>query len=337
MTLPPASNDRAAIGPSKTDETGGGVSMLRNERIAVLAGGPSCEREVSLVSGKNVFEALSSQGLTVIFLDATGDFMNKLKKQKITLAFIALHGTFGEDGTVQRFLEEAGIGYTGSSPAASENAFHKSRSQRIFREAGILVPEFYVLARKDFRAAVSCTIPFPVVVKPSAAGSSVGVSIVSSPSDFHGACEEALRYSEEILVERYIRGREFTVGILDGKPLPIVEILAKRSFYDYEAKYKDSGTSYECPASLGRVESCALAETALAAHRALGCEAMSRSDFIWGEDRKGYLLEVNTIPGLTGKSLLPKAARAAGIDFSALCVRILELSLKKRLVPWSNR
>lgn len=313
------------------------MNSLKDEKIVVLAGGPSCEREVSLVSGKAVHEALCSLGLSARLLDPVGDFIQDLKKDKVSLVFIALHGTFGEDGTVQRMLEEANIPYTGPGPLASESAFHKSKSQKIFKQAQIPVPEFYVMNREDFSASPVSRLAYPVVVKPSAGGSSVGVSIIFSENDFEKACHEAFRVSDDILVERYIKGRELTVGILDDKPLPVVEIVAQRSFYDYEAKYKDSGTRYETPAKIDDSTARLLSETALRAYRALGCEVMSRADFILGEDGGIYLLEMNTIPGLTGKSLLPKAAKAAGIDFPDLCVRILEHSLKKRLMTWSDR
>ncbi len=313
------------------------TSFLKNERIAVLAGGTSCERDISLLSGQAVFEALSSQGLPVSLLDPARDFIDQLKKQRITVAFIALHGTFGEDGTVQRMLEEADISYTGPGPSASEAAFHKSKSQPILREAGIPVPEFVVVTKKDAPAASALRMPLPVVVKPSAAGSSVGISIIFNEGELSEACEEAFRYSDEVLIERYVSGRELTVAILGDEPLPIVEVIVRRRFYDYEAKYHDPATRYECPAELDPVKARRVTEMALRAHRALGCEILSRADVVLGEEGNAYLLELNTVPGLTGKSLLPKAAKASGVDFSDLCVRILELSLKKRRVSWSGR
>jgi D-alanine-D-alanine ligase len=308
------------------------VSILNHEKISVLAGGPSCEREVSLVSGRAVYEALSSQGLSVNLIDPSGDFVTQLKKEKTTLCFIALHGTFGEDGTVQRMLDEADLLYTGSGPLASERAFHKSKAQNLFQKAQIPVPDFFVLRPNEASLKLPPSSAYPVVVKPSAAGSSVGVHLVTNEQEFISACQEAFRYSDEILVERYIHGRELTVGILEDKSLPVVEVILKRVFYDYEAKYGDSGTQYECPARLSPQIESFLRETALKAHQTLGCEVMSRADFILSKGEGAYLLEVNTIPGLTGKSLLPKAAKAAGIDFPALCVKILEHSLKKRFV-----
>ncbi len=301
------------------------IKKLEEEKIAVLAGGPSCEREISLISGQAVFEALKEAGHSVVLLDPVGDFVATLKKQKISFVFLALHGAFGEDGTVQSILENAGIGFTGSGVKASASAFDKSKAQGLFKKAGIRVPEFYVL-----RKAQDLTIPkpvfFPRVVKPSQCGSSVGISIVSRPEDYEKAVSEAFQYSDSALVEEYIHGRELTVGILGNQALPIVEVIAGRKFYDYEAKYGDAGTRYECPAKLSPHLTREVSEMASEACRVLGIEVISRADILLGEDGRPTLIEVNTIPGLTGKSLLPKAAKAYGIDFPGLCVRILELS-----------
>jgi len=294
----------------------------------VLAGGPSCEREISLISGRAVFDALTAKGLSVFMMDPLGDFMAELKCRDISVAFLALHGTFGEDGTIQRMLEEAGICYTGPGPRASELAFDKASTQRLLRDAGLTVPDFIVLEKGQKPPPVRP--PFPFVVKPSKSGSSVGISIVSKEEDCERALSEAFRYSDNVLIEQYIEGRELTVGILGGEALPVGEIIAKRKFYDYEAKYKDSGTRYEFPAKLAPREAAELSEAALRVCRVLGCEIMARVDIILGTDGEPYVLEVNTIPGLTGKSLLPKAAQARGIDFPELCVKILELSLWRR-------
>ena len=309
------------------------MSGLLKKRIAVLAGGPSCEREISLLSGRAVFDALYSMDLSVFMLDPGADVAQKLKKENAQMAFLALHGTFGEDGTIQRILDEAGIPYTGPGARVSEIAFDKARTQRLFREAGIPVPEFRVLTKKD---ALPEWKKIPIVVKPSKAGSSVGISIVADRRDLGKALEEAFRYSDEVLAEQYIPGRELTVGFLGDEALPVVEVIAQRKFYDYEAKYGDAGTRYEFPARLGADEERTVVEAATAAYRVLGCDVMGRVDVILGEDGKPYVLEVNTIPGLTAKSLLPKAARARGIDFPDLCVRIIELSWRKAEV-WSNR
>ena len=301
------------------------------ERVAIAAGGPSCEREISLISGQAVLEALAAKAIPAILLDPVGDFLDTLKKENISMVFLALHGTFGEDGTIQRILGEEGILYTGSGVETSETAFDKSRAQRLFQKAGVQVPDF-VIVRKGEALRLPKKLSFPVVVKPSTSGSSVGISIVMGEVDYEKAILEAFRYSEAILVDRYIPGRELTVGFLGGEPLPIVEVITRRKFYDYQAKYKDTGTRYEFPAKLTAKEARRVTEMASKAYEALGCEVMARVDVILGEDGEPYVLEANTIPGLMGKSLLPKAALAAGIDFPALCVKILTSSLGTRRV-----
>ncbi len=302
---------------------------MRTERIAVLAGGTSCEREISLISGRNVFQALQSKGLAVLWVDAVGDFIAQLKEEKITMAFIALHGVFGEDGTVQRLLEKEGIVYTGSGPGASELAFDKSKTQALFQREGISVPEFIAL---ENISQIQNKIPFgyPRVVKPARCGSSVGVTILTQSDGYQAACREAFRYSDTILIERFVPGRELTVGVLEEKPLPVVEVISQRKFYDYEAKYQDSATRYQVPAKLSVLEAKKITQESMRAYRVLGCRMMSRVDIILAPDNKPYVLEVNTIPGLTSKSLLPKAAAAAGIDFPELCVRILTMALQER-------
>jgi D-alanine-D-alanine ligase len=303
---------------------------LRKEKIAVLAGGVSCEREVSLLSGKAVCEALSSLGFSVVPVDPVDGFLKTLKRESIRVAFLALHGTFGEDGTIQRLLDEAGIWYTGSDAAASGRAFDKAQSQSLFKKAGIRVPD-HVFLKKGEKLPVQKIPSWPCVVKPASSGSSVGISLVAEAPALEKACREAFQYSDTVVIERYIRGRELTVGILDREPLPVVEVVVQRPFYDYQAKYGDFGTRYLFPAPLeGRLAE-AIQHTALRAHEVLGCRVMSRVDILLSPDEKTYVLEVNTIPGLTAKSLLPKAAQAAGIDFPALCVKILQVStaLKK--------
>jgi len=303
-----------------------------SEKIAVLAGGPSCEREVSLISGRSVHEALLALGQPVLLVDAVGDFMEKLIKENISLAFIALHGTFGEDGTVQRLLEKEGIAYTGPGPGVSERAFDKEISQGLFQKEGICIPSFGVL-RSVSEGLKKAPVDFPLVIKPAKSGSSVGVSILKDPSGYKKACEEAFGYSDTVIVESYIPGRELTVGILGDEALPVVEVISGREFYDYEAKYKDPATRYEFPARLTQAQTKSVVAEAMKAYRAIHGEVMSRVDIILGRDGKPYVLEVNTIPGLTPKSLLPKAAYAAGIHFPELCARIIALSMEKIRVP----
>ena len=307
---------------------------LRSEKIAILAGGPSCEREISLISGQTVFEALRSKGLDVFLLDPVPGFVESLKKKHVTMVFIALHGGFGEDGVVQELLENEGFLYTGSSAQASHLAFDKPRAQALFKKEGLWVPEFVELNDPE-RLEAARALGFPVVVKPAQAGSSVGVSILMEPGNLETACADAFRYSDTVLAERYIHGRELTVGILGGEALPVVEIVVRRKFYDYHAKYRDARTEYRSPADLTREQEARVRAAALRAYELLGCEVMARADIILDGSGRPYLLEVNTIPGLTGKSLLPKAAKAAGVDFPDLCVRILTLSAaRERAEKW---
>jgi D-alanine-D-alanine ligase len=300
-------------------------------KIAVLSGGPSCEREVSLISGNAVLAALKERGYDAFLVDpdVRGDFAVSLKSAGVSAAFIALHGTFGEDGAVQEILDRAGIVYTGSGPEASRVSFDKSLTQKLLREKGIGIPEFVTA-----RAEEVPVLPFgvPLVVKPSNSGSSVGVTILHDASGYAAALKEAFKYSSIAVVERFIDGRELTVGILGGRALPVVEVVAASGFYDYEAKYKSDLTRYDAPARITPREASAVTTAALKTYEALGCEVMARVDVILGADGRPYVLEANTIPGLTGKSLLPKAAKAAGIEFPDLCVRILELSFKRQRV-----
>ena len=309
------------------------------KKIVVLAGGPSCEREVSLVSGQAVYEALKSKGFSVFLIDPApfivggaapsndgASLVAELRRQEASMAFIALHGVFGEDGTVQRLLEEAEIPYTGPGAQMSERAFDKSQAQEIFKRAGVRVPDF-ICVQKDSDAE---NFKIPCVVKPAKAGSSVGITLVLEKKDLKSALTGAFQYSDTVLVDEYIQGRELTVGILGEEALPVVEIIPSRKFYDYEAKYGNSGTRYEFPAKLTPEQAEKVTVMALKAYQALQGEVLSRVDLLLDAKNDPYVLEVNTIPGLTGKSLLPKAAKAKGIDFPELCVRILELSFERK-------
>jgi D-alanine-D-alanine ligase len=298
-------------------------------KIAVLAGGPSCEREISLISGKAVYDSLQQQGFTVLWVDAVGDFMRTLKEESVDLAFIALHGAFGEDGSVQKLLEKEGIAYTGPGVAMSERAFDKSKAQILFDQKGVRVPKFTILrSLPSPTAAPVCGLP--CFVKPAQAGSSVGVSFVKQADEYYPALKKAFEYSDVVIVDEYVRGRELTVGILGDKALPIVEVVPKREFYDYEAKYGESGTEYIFPAKLTTQEAGLVSDMAIRAYQALGGEVMSRVDLILSQKGEPFVLEINTIPGLTPKSLLPKAAKACGLNFDQLCARIIDLSIAVR-------
>ncbi len=296
-------------------------------RVGVLLGGPSSERAISLKSGKAVAAALRGRGVEVIEIGEEEDIKSGVRKHRLALAFIALHGRFGEDGQIQSFLEEEGIPYTGSGVAASRLAMDKNASRKKFRQAGLTVPDFRLYHRGEDR--LPPPFPGPLVVKPAREGSSIGLTITRSLRDYEAACRTAERYDDLILVERYIPGRELTVGVLDEQPLPVIEIVPKNKFFDFEAKYTQGMTEFILPAPLPEEQYQEVQAAALRAHRALGCYAYSRTDIILGRDGRTYLLEVNTIPGFTATSLFPQAAARAGIDFGELCMRLLELAFQR--------
>jgi D-alanine-D-alanine ligase len=299
-------------------------------RIGVLAGGPSNEREISLRSGRAVYEALIKAGLDAVLVEIGDDARSSVSRSRLDVAFIALHGMFGEDGTVQRMLEEMRIPYTGSACEASKLALDKIASKEAFIRAGIRVPGYAVVdkARLDLKDAVR--LGLPVVVKPSLEGSSIGLSVVRDPADLEGAVLEAFRYGDRVLVEEYILGRELTVGILDDEPLPVIEIVTKDRIYDHKAKYNDPETKYLVPAPIDDRTARRVQEIARLSHRALGCRCFSRVDMMMDGSGSLFVLEANTIPGMTERSLLPKAAAAAGLSFSSLCVKLIEDALERR-------
>lgn len=300
-------------------------------RIGVLEGGCSSEREVSLKSGAQVISALSSRGFDVVGIDIKKENKNHVRdlieSYDIGFAFLALHGGFGEDGRVQEILEEMSLPYTGSGPKASALAMDKASSHKVFAYAGLKVPKHCVLDKQHRK--VKELNSFPVVVKPADGGSSIGLSIVDSHQELRKAVDNAFKYSMAVLVEEYIAGREMTVGILEDRPLPAIEIKPKRRFFDYKAKYENSGTEYIVPALLKRQIEKSLKEAALAAHKALGCSFFSRVDLILDNNLLVHVLEVNTIPGFTTHSLLPMAAQQEGISFQQLVLKITQAGFKK--------
>ncbi len=301
----------------------------------MLLGGPSSEREVSLKTGRAVASALRRQGLDVVEIDVGEDLsrlVDQLKEVRPHVVFIALHGTFGEDGVIQGVLEYLGLPYTGSGVLASALAMDKVASKRLFSYHGIPVPRYTIFRKEGWTLPGETPLEelsYPLVVKPAAEGSTIGVSIVKEEEDLEGALKEAYKYGDTVLVEEFVEGREITVGILGEEPLPVIEIIPETGFYDYRAKYTPGLTRYEVPAKLPRETAIMVQDMALLAHRALGCRDVSRVDFRLAEDGTPYILEVNAIPGMTETSLLPKAAAAAGISFEELVLRILESALKK--------
>jgi len=291
--------------------------------VGVLMGGSSAEREVSLRTGAAILEALIRCGHRAVGVDAGRDLSQVLARRKVSVAFIALHGRGGEDGTVQGLLECLGIPYTGSGVLASALAMDKKQSKWIFRAHGLPTPDFEVLARGQRGARALERLEMPVVVKPTCEGSSVGVSVVRTRAGLARALTSAFRYDPEALVESYVPGRDLTVGVLGDLALAVVEMRARGGFYGYGAKYNAGETQYLVPAPLTARQTARTQELALAAHRALGCRGASRVDFRLDERGRPQLIEVNTIPGMTATSLLPKSAATAGIGFDELVTRIL--------------
>jgi D-alanine-D-alanine ligase len=301
---------------------------ISGKRIALAKGGPGSERQVSLATAKGVAEALASLGAEVVELDVTGsDFEIPAG---VDAVFNVIHGTFGEDGQIQRILEAKGVPYTGAGSVSSELAFDKARSKARFVECGVPTAEYQLLPLEGVTAA-DIRIPVPLVMKPLKEGSSVGVHIIREESGIAPAIEDLKKYGGDALVEPFIDGKELTVGILGDLVLPVIHIQPRDGFYDISNKYPwltgQGGCDYFCPADLSPEVTQAVQDAAMAAHRALGGEVYSRVDVLLDGQNRPFVLEVNTIPGMTATSLLPKAARAAGIMYPALCARILELSL----------
>ncbi|HEV3270953.1 MAG TPA: D-alanine--D-alanine ligase [Candidatus Methylacidiphilales bacterium] len=292
-------------------------------RIAVLKGGPSAEREVSLRSGMAAAEALREAGYEVgeVVVDDAGFVV----PAGTDLAFLALHGTFGEDGQIQKILDARGIPYTGAGAEVSRIAFDKEKTKEKLRQRGVPTPEGRLVRRIE-----EITLPLPVFIKPNAQGSSVGTHPATTREELASALADALKFDTDVLVEQLIKGRELTVGVLGDQALPIVEIRPLDGFYDYANKYTKGRTEYFCPAPLPEEISSLVRQYALAAHRAIGDPVYSRIDFLLEDDVFPYCLEINTIPGMTATSLLPKAAAAVGITFPQLCRRIVELSWAAR-------
>lgn len=288
-------------------------------------GGPGSERAVSIATGTGAAKALRSLGVDVDEIDVKGpDFE---LPAEIELAFLTIHGTFGEDGQLQRILEERGIAYTGEGVEGSELAFDKIRSKDAFRREGVTTPYWQVVTLGQ-----RPTIPIPFVIKAPRQGSTVGVYIIKSGQEVDAAMADVSQYDREVLVEKFIPGRELTIGILGDQALPVLEIIPKGGVYDFTNKYPflnpgaGGGAEHVCPAKIPEEQTRAIQDLALRAHRALGLEVYSRVDILLPEEGEPTVLEVNTIPGMTEASLLPEAAAAAGIGYAQLCARIIELS-----------
>ncbi len=304
-------------------------------KVAVLKGGRSLERGVSLRSGARVEDALERLGHEPVPLDVGGDLVKRLVAEEPDVAFIAMHGPGGEDGTAQELLEILGIPFTGPGVAACIRCIDKVLAKHELRDAGVPTPDWFAFNETAFRelgagdalGALEDRLGFPLVVKPSRGGSALGVKFAASWFEVPEALVSAFSYDSRVLLERFVDGRELAVSVLGDEPLPIVEATpGGGDRYDFEARYEIGRTDFVCPADLGKSDADAVTATALAAYEALGCSAFSRVDLVLGEDGP-QVLEVNAIPGLTDTSLLPQAAEAAGMSFEGLVERILQLAL----------
>jgi D-alanine-D-alanine ligase len=296
------------------------------KKVAVLYGGRSSEREVSLRTGAACADALASKGYDVVRVDVDLDVAARLREQGIDVAFLALHGRWGEDGCIQGLLESVGIPYTHSGVTASALGMDKTISKTMFKALGLDVIDYRAFPPERAGSISPSELPFafPVVVKPAGEGSSVGVQIVKEAAKLAGACLEAARYKGDVIVERYVKGTEVNVAVLDGKALGAIEIAPEREFYDYAAKYTAGTTKYHYPARIPEAHRHRVTEAAVRAHVGLGCSGVSRVDFIVAPDGTPFILEVNTLPGMTATSLVPKIAAGTGIPFPDLCERILD-------------
>lgn len=312
--------------------------MLTDRKIGVLMGGTSAEREISLKSGDAILRALRLPGYDAVAVDVGADICEVLSREKIQMAFLALHGGLGEDGSIQGLLEVMGIPYTGSGVLASALAMDKAASKKIFSYHGIPTPEFEVISNTDafIKKAETLLVKGPVALKPGGEGSSIGVSIVKERDELEKALKKALSFSGTAVVEEYIEGKEIHIGVLGNRVLGGVEVRPRSGFYDYEAKYTSGLTEYILPPELDEDTYKQCKETGLSAHLALGCSGATRVDLRVDNDRNPYVLEVNTIPGMTETSLLPKIAKQAGMDFPALIEEMLKLALSRRTAGGRN-
>lgn len=299
-------------------------------KVAVLFGGTSAEREVSLKSGRAVLEALLRQGVDAHGVDMVdSSVLDQLKRGAFARVFIALHGRGGEDGVIQGALETLGLPYTGSGVLGSALGMDKVRTKQIWQSTGLPTPKFLVLESEADLDRVATELGFPVMIKPAHEGSSIGMSKVESAAELPAAWRAAIQFDRAVLAEAWITGREYTAAVLGDQVLPLIRLETPRTFYDYEAKYRADDTRYHCPCGLSESEEQDLRSLALRAFRAVAASGWGRVDLMCDNAGQPSLIEVNTVPGMTDHSLVPMAARAAGMDFDALVLRILESSLRR--------
>jgi D-alanine-D-alanine ligase len=297
-------------------------------RVAVVMGGRSSEREISLMSGKAVLDGLRNKGVDVVGIDADHTLLDVLRREQIQRVFIALHGRDGEDGKLQGALEWMDLPYTGSGVMASSLAMDKVRTKLVWLQLGLSTPPFVQLSANTSAQAVLDQLG-ACFIKPVNEGSSIGVGSAATVDEFNAIWEQASKYDVDVMAERWVEGREYTVAILDGEALPVIEMRSANAFYDYQAKYFSDDTRYLCPCDLDAESTIEIQQLALAAYKAVGCSGWGRVDVMRDAQDRFWLLEVNTVPGMTSHSLVPMAARAAGIDFDTLVLRILHGSLRQ--------
>lgn len=295
-------------------------------RVVVMLGGPSAERDVSLASGRSVVAALRSLGHEIIEIDPRTDDWRL--PEGVDAVFLALHGRYGEDGTIQRRLDELEIPYTGCGAGASAVAFDKARTKEVWARRGIPTPRGHVFSESAERLPEGWS--YPVILKPVRQGSSVGLQMVESENLLGPALDQALEFDNAVLMEEMIRGRELTAGILDGRALPLVEIRPRQGTFDYRNKYTEGATEYFCPADLDPALTRRIQELALRAFESVGGRDYGRVDVLLRHESEPFFLEVNTLPGMTETSLLPKAAKASGIGYEQLCQQMIEIALRRR-------
>jgi len=302
--------------------------LLTDITVGVLLGGTSSERKVSLRSGKAVLKAFKDAGVRTLALDPAKTLRFNQQLKKIDVAFLAVHGTGAEDGILQKKLEKARVPYTGSGPKASLDAFDKVRAKKLFIKAGVPTPAYCVVTSGDWKAKLK-RLGLPAFAKPIADGSSVGAFPIENVNKTSRLIVRELKKFKKLLVERKIEGREFTVGVVGSKALPVIEMISGREFFDYKAKYTPGITKYDVPAQIPAKLALQLQKIALRAHQALQLRDLSRVDLMVDQAGAITVLEANSIPGMTEMSLLPKAARCAGIPFEELCIRLTRMALKR--------
>jgi D-alanine-D-alanine ligase len=302
--------------------------------VAVLLGGESAERAISLQSGTAVLDALLREGVDAHAFDPASQSLDGMKQ--FDRAFIALHGRFGEDGGIQQVLDDVGVPYTGSGVKASAIGMDKLQTKKLWRDAGIATPDFALMNAQSNFAAIEKELGLPLFVKPANEGSSIGISKVMSPGETEAAYLLAAKAAPIVIAEKFVNAGEYTVGILAGHALPIVKIVVKNEFYDYDAKYIQNDTTYLHPCGLSTEKEQQIQQEALHAFHVVGCCDWGRVDFLMDDKGNHYFIELNTVPGMTSHSLVPMAAKAAGMSFDALTMAILNMTLEEKIAEVKN-